>query len=778
MTAKKNFFISYNSNNKVWAEWIAWVLEENGYSTVLQAWDFKASSNFVQEMDTAIKTTERTIAVLSKNYVEANFTKPEWQAAFRDDPTGENGKLVTVRIEDFKLEGLLAQITYIDLVGLSEKEAEEKLLAEISQKRRKPSQKPQFPGQSERSVPDQPKYPGTLLDIWNVPHTRNPFFTGRTKLLASLSKSLTSGKATALTQPQAIHGLGGVGKTQLAAEYCWQNKDNYEVIWWVRAEEPTTLATDYGELAVKLGLITDADTKLEQRVGATKDWLNSKTSWLLVLDNAEEQDDVKEYIPNTGTGHVIITSRNPVWGGTAKGLKVKIMESKKAVEFLLKRSGKQDKKAAAELAKELGYLPLAMEQAGAYMETTGQSLAGYLKLFREQCETLLGHSAGCGDYGETVRTTWEISFNRVKEKSAAAAELLNLCAFLAPEDIPLEIVKQGAEHLPTALKEVAGNEVELDKAVAALIKYSLLERRDNLLSLHRLVQEVLRERLSEDERKAWAGRTCKLMDEIFPFDWNDPSTWEQSTSLLPHAQAAAVYAERLETVLGHVAHILNNIGSLLHRQAAFKQALAAYQKALHLAEQEFGQDHKEVAAYANNLGEVLRNLGDLEGAKKHYERAIIIYEAAYGLDHQHVATSVNNLGIVLKDMGDYLAAKAHYERALRIDEAAFGPDNPAVARDLNNLGGVLAIMGELTGAKEHYERALKIDEAAYVPDHTAVAMYLNNLGSILENMGELKTAKEHYERALRIRRKFLVEDHPDTINTMAFLEGVNKKLQG
>ncbi|MBW7997027.1 MAG: tetratricopeptide repeat protein [Candidatus Glassbacteria bacterium] len=690
--------------------------------------------------------------------------------------------------------------------------------------RRKPIASPkekQPPGTTSET--DQPERKVSVEEdrkpIWNVSHPRNPYFTGREGLLASLSESLTSGEPTALTQPRAVHGLGGVGKTQLASEFCHTHRDSYEVVWWVRAEEPTTLATDYGELAVKLGLIAEADAKLAERVDATRDWLNSNGEWLLVLDNAGGPGEVKEYIPNSGSGHTIITSRNATWGGTAKPLKVEILAPEKAVKFLLDRTKQKDKKAAAALAEELGCLPLALEQAGSYMEATGQSLAGYHKLFREQCETLLGHPPGCGDYGETVRTTWEISFSKVKEESPAAVELLNLCAFLDPDNISLvDIVKQGAEHLPAALQKAAGKELELDKAVAALKKYSLLERQDNLLSLHRLVQEVVRERLSGDERTAWAGRVCTLMDEIFPFEWNDPDTWAASSALRPHAQAAAAQAGRLQVSLEQAARLYDKIGCHLHRQAVYKQALAAHQKALQLAENELGQDHEKVAIFANNLGVVLkemgdypaakehyeralrideviygpdnpnvgirvgnlggvlRAMGDLVGAKEHYERALKIHVNVYGPDHPDVATGVSNLGIVLQDTGDLTGAKEHYEWALRIHEAAYGPDHPTVAIDVNNLGDVHREMGDYTAAKEHYERALRIDEAAYGPDHPAVAIGVSNLGAVLGAMGDYAAAKEHYERALRICETTLGPKHPSMATRLNNLAIVLEKM--
>ena len=609
--------------------------------------------------------------------------------------------------------------------------------------------------------------------IWNVPHAPTRFFTGREQLLADLRDTLTSGEPTALTQ--AIAGLGGVGKTQLALKYCHDHRESYEVVWWVRAETPDTLKADYAELASVKGLVEPGETDRSVKVAATRHWLQSERNWLLVLDNAEGPEAVKDYLPPVGMGHVIITSRNQTWGQTAQPLPVDMMKPEEAVKLLLTRSGQEDSTTAAELAKALGYFPLALEQAGAYMDASGQTLEGYLALFHETCKKMLEDSQGCEDSHETVATTWDISFEKIKE-CAPAVELLNLTAFLDPDRIPLEILAEGAKHLPKVLKQAAKDGKKLDNAVTELRHYSLLEREKNYLNVHRLVQEVLRQRLTPAKRKTWAKRACKLMNDIFPFDWDAPVTWKPAATLLPHAWAAAGHAARQEVAVDTAARLYNSIGCSLRRQAAFSEARDAHGEALRLAEHEFGKEHEDVGVYANNLGSVLRAKGKFEEAKAYLERALEIDEQIYGQDHPEVAIDVNNLGGVLEDMGKLPEAKAHYERALKISEKTLGLEHPTVAIRVNNLGNVLRAMGKLTEAKAHYERALSIDERTYGPDHPEVATIVCNLGLVLYKMGDLEGARENSERALKIFSKFLGEEHPHTIISRESLEQVMKEL--
>ena len=282
-----------------------------------------------------------------------------------------------------------------------------------------------------------PKKPESPQPIWNVPYRRNFYFTGREALLRALHQKLTTEHTTTLTQ--AITGLGGIGKTQTAIEYAYRHREDYRIIWWLRAEELTTLAADYAQLASQLDLPEHEATEQAIQIQAVRNWLERHTGWLLIFDNAEERHHIRLYVPQIGHGQVLITSRNPIWDGLGTTLPVEVMKPEEALAFLAKRTHDPDPQAAATLAETLGYLPLALEQAAAYIRNTSSSLSRYQALFQKHhTQTVATRSSIHGISGHRSHHLG-LPSRRVQETSPAAADFLNLCAFLAPEAIFLDI---------------------------------------------------------------------------------------------------------------------------------------------------------------------------------------------------------------------------------------------------------------------------------------------------------------------------------------------------
>ena len=605
----------------------------------------------------------------------------------------------------------------------------------------------------EKGEPDEP------LKVFRVPHIQNPNFTGREELLSELEKSLDSTKTAAVTQ--AIAGLGGVGKTQLATEYAYRHADDYDVVWWVRSEEPTTLGSDYAALAQKLNLPEKDVREQEVVVTAVREWLEKHEGWLLILDNACEPQDLLKYIPHGGKGHVILTSRNSNWTTLAKSLAVQVFERAESVGFLLERTGENDEAAADKLAEALGDLPLALAQAASYIVETGRSISGYTALYELRRSELIKKGRASEEYTDTIATTWEMSFQEVERLCPAAAELLNICAFLAPDDIPLYIFTDHADELPETLAKAASDELGLDDVVVALKRYSLAEVSDGALSVHRLVQAVVRDRLPEEERKEWAEVGMYALAQAAQSVADDILKCLSLECLFPHISSSVMHGEELGVAPDLVGLLENQVGFYLERRGELADAREWFQRALSGAEQLYGASHPHVATVLNNLGSLLRLSGLLNEARALLERAIHIDRVSLGDDHPAAIRDTNNMGLVLKELGEYEEAKTAFEWALRAGEKEYGKDSPRVAIYLSNLGMTLHALGQLPEALSCLQRALRIDESACEPNQPSVASRLNNIGALLSDMGRLADARAALERCVEIDEAAYGANHPE-----------------
>jgi tetratricopeptide (TPR) repeat protein len=643
---------------------------------------------------------------------------------------------------------------------VDEATAVQRLLAAIAGVRAKPAVAPAFPGTGGHQPPPHPaplpqpvppRFPGAGAAISNLP-PRNPRFRGRAHLLRELDRRLRMGGAVAVI---ATHGLGGIGKTQLVLEYAHRHVDEYELVWWVVAESPISAASGLAELAPRLGVAVETD--LEVTVAVVLAALRGRARWLLVYDNVEDPQQIAGLLPGGGGGRVLVTTRNPAVGAVAASVPVEALTAREAVEFLLARSRGPDRAAAAALAEELGRLPLALAQAVAYCEQTGVDLAGYLRRYRARRAELLARGNPIG-YPATVATTWQLNIDRLDASVPAAVELLRLCAFLAPDAVPLDLLGADPALLPPALAQAATDELALDEAIAGLYRYSLCARDRTGLRVHRLVQAVVRDRLNPETATAWARRAVLLLHAALPNGPDNPQGWPRYAALLAHAQAASGHAEALGGADASTARLLEAIGAYLWSRAQYTDARSHLERALAMMEAVHGPDHRDVAPIVSGLGSVLNNLGDLVGAREHYEHAVAIQETAYGPDHPKVGMTLSMLGSVLKQLGELTRGRTQLERALAIVEAAYGPNHPDVARVLVNLGGVLDASSEPAATWECWERALAIMETA-CPDHPDTAIALHNLGHLLHERGELTSAREYLERALAIWEAAYGPDH-------------------
>jgi hypothetical protein len=500
-----DFFVSYTQVDRGWAEWVAWELEESGFRVLVQAWDFVPGVNWVQRMREGVAGAERTIAVLSPAYLASQFGTAEWTAAWSKDPLGVDRKLLTIRVADCERPDLLANVASFDLFGLAEAEAKSRLRRLVTGAvvgRLKPASPPPFPGSGGSRAFSRPvAFPGAMPAVWNVA-ARHPNFVGRGRDLAVLRSGLAAGSRVAV---RSLFGMGGVGKTQLANEYAYGQAGDYDAVWWLRAEEPVLLADQFVQLGRALGVEIEAGADPEQVRAVVHAVLRDVPAWLLVFDNADDVAGIADWLPAVPLGvgrrgHVLVTTRRTGFGALGQVHELDVIDPPEAVALLRTRVPELGEEVAAAIAEQVGWLPLALEQASAYLENTRIPAGEYLDLLRDRIGDLmysveeLGSAAESVERNRSLARLWEASFNKVTEIDPAAGQLLDMCAYLAAEPIPLDLFTAHPDLLPDCLSSVAGDRLRFNKTVGTLVSYSLAKRSDQGLQLHRLVQAALRVR--------------------------------------------------------------------------------------------------------------------------------------------------------------------------------------------------------------------------------------------------------------------------------------------
>jgi tetratricopeptide (TPR) repeat protein len=624
-----------------------------------------------------------------------------------------------------------------------------------------------------------------LAPLWSVPYPRNPFFTGREQILEALHTRLKTRQAVALTQSSALHGLGGVGKTQIALEYAYRHALEYGAVFWIAAETDEQIITSLLRIAEVLQVPGRNDKDQQRVVGAIHQWLNSHSGWLLIWDNVEDLDVLQRFLPPTRQGAVLITTRCQALGTLVQGLDLLPMQQEEGIRFLLRRAKVLDPQAnveqerqfatrhpaqyqaGAELVEVSGGLPLALDQAGAYLEETRCGFPAYLERFRTRRATLLrqrGEEAR--DHPASVSTTFTLAITATAERHPAIRDLLQVCALLQPDAIPEELFCQGGAHLGSTLETVCCDPLEWDRLVGIACRYSLVSRQPEAqtLSIHRLIQAVLLDEMTEAEREQWNGRIVEALDKVFPevLPAAKEATRKQSERLLPHVLWYLHQTEGGESCLAlgwKAAQYLDMCGR-------YQEAEPHYLRALAMREQHRGPEHPEVAQILNSLAVLYRHQGRYQEAEPHYLRALSISEQHRGPEHPEVARSLNSLAGLYWQQGKYAQAEPLLQRALSMREQHWGPEHPEVARSLNNLGMLYREQGRDAEAKPLLQRAVHILEQHQGPDAPELASPLRNLADLYREQGNYVEAERFCLRALQITEHAFAPDHPQVANTL------------
>jgi tetratricopeptide (TPR) repeat protein len=614
-------------------------------------------------------------------------------------------------------------------------------------------------GKAASRAPPQDRSPDASagLGVFAGVPPRIASFTGRTVELDRIDRLLEADKPVAIVQSvgrAALHGLGGVGKTSLAIEYAHRSRSKFAGVWWCAAETRGSTLAGLAAFGSALRIKGSADSNLEAAARATLDGLAMQPrSWLLVFDNVSDPDDVVSFLP-TGGARVLITSRFSDWTDWAGEIELDVLPEDEAIAFLQLRAGFEDERGAAELAKTVGCLPLALNHAAAFCKRSGTTFGDY----SDRVAALIGVQQRGLPYPRSIAATFTIAIENAVAHCPAAETLMHYLSYCGPERIPMALVEGGsgdADAHITALHTLS----EL-----SLVKHDLFETGEQAVTVHRLVQQVSRQRPSaRPSILAIVDRLATRLAALFPDDADhNPASWPVSAQLLPHVQALEMFKTMMPTNTAAWANMLDSAGGYLFGRGRYQEADPFLREGLGIRQRVLGENNSETATSLNNLGYSLRFQGRYREALTLIERAKEIWEAIHGLDHALTAQGYNNVASLLQDQGQLADAEPLFRTALDIRLRLFGEENANTAESYNNLGRLLHLRGKLDDARPMYERAIAIGERVLHPGHPSLARRIYNIGMLKLDQGELAEAEQLLRRAVSLFEQTLGEDDSRT----------------
>ncbi|MFC4534111.1 FxSxx-COOH system tetratricopeptide repeat protein [Sphaerisporangium dianthi] len=610
--------------------------------------------------------------------------------------------------------------------------------------------------------------PDRLPAVWGdrIPG-RNKNFTGREALLTELRRSLkTSTRAAVL--PQALHGQGGVGKTQLATEYVWRYRGAYDLVSWIPADQVDLLRGALAALAPRLGLPAGGVVGTEEAAASVREALQRGepyASWLLVLDNADQPEDIVDFIPHGGPGHVLVTSRNNRWSGMADTVPVDVFTREESLAFLAKRLMRDvDPVDAGRLAEELGDLPLALEQAAALQLQSGISVDDYIEKLSAETGKLLKQGKG-GEYPLSVTGAWQLSVQRVEDRVPEGAEMLRCCAFFGPDPIPRDVFRRGNKTPDIArMRPILSDTILLSRALGELGRFALVsvDSDAGTITVHRLIQALVRDSLDEAQHKEFRREVHLLLAESAPGDPEDTGKWRRFADLVPHVGPSRLATSEDPRVRAFAVNVVRYLYHIGNYQLA-KTFAEDFQDKWTTAS---GHRDPDVLRLRRHLGNVLWQLGEYEASRTTNEVTLALMREVFGPEHEETLRVTNSYGGNLRAAGEFLAAREYDAQSRLAHERVMEENSPATLRVINSLALDHVLLSDhKTGRRLHELAYLLQSSAGTGVGRRDVLDSWNSLARVVRLSGDYSAACDLGEEAYSFGRRELGVEHPVSVLT-------------
>ncbi|WP_309141876.1 FxSxx-COOH system tetratricopeptide repeat protein [Streptomyces griseicoloratus] len=755
--------LSFAGFNRAWASWIGSRLERRGHRVVLQRWDLRADVPLADLLRDLKLADGRILLVISEWYFQlGSRTQEEWNLALHEVVAPDPSRFAAVSVSMTWIPTAIARLAPADFTNVDAVEAERRLLERLDL----PADP--FPGSADGDRRG-PRYPADMPEIWGAVPRRNTRFAGRGALLTEMYSLLQGAEpgAGVLT----LHGMSGVGKTQLAVEYVHRFGAEYDVVWWADAARRTVLRRTLAELAPRLGLSVGAE--YGERLRAVRDSLrrgDPYARWLLVLDAADEPEELRDLVP-TGPGHVLITSRNPGWGGhNSRLLEVPVYDRKESVAFVRSRAPRLTDAEADQLAAALEDLPLLLDQTARWLDDSHMPVHEYLGLLEGGVdEDTVKVSA---DFPVAFRTAWSILLNSLRETAPDSVDLLRLCTFFAPGSIPVPLLRQTSQaRLPGRLAALLDDPVLWNKAINQLRQYSVvrLERHepasgatapfDETLYLHRMVHQLVRNDMPEEERHELGEAVRTTLAAAVPGRPTDPRVWPDYEKVLPHLTHADVLQSKDPLVQRLVLNCLRYTLLAGKYTAGTELGERAVQRWRSL----LGESHPCFSELTYRYADLLRAAGDHRRAETTTRAAVERLREERGGQDLHHLRAVGGRGADLWALGRYDEARELTQQVLTEYRSLCGDQDARTLHAQHGLAVSLRLLGRYAEALESDGRTLRARRALLTARHPWTLFSAASYAIDHRLTGRVAEAVSLQTENVRECRVVMGTDHPHTL---------------
>ena len=728
--AEIDYFISRRGSAAAVAQEVAQVIQAEGYTLLVQDYDIPHGANFVAAMHDALMRCRHLIVLLTNDYTASSFTMMEvtnfLAAAGR---SADERRLIVLRIDNCEPEGILAGCVFADLVGIDDPvERRSRILAAAE-------------GRST-AAPRRHKF------FENVP-PHDDKFTGRDDYLSKIHRLLNGADNPETRNHVALYGLGGTGKSSLAAEYAHRYAKNYAGAWWASGEQRTLLLSSLASLGGKLDprLVNVSDHETAAKAGLAR-LAGLVTPFLLIYDNVETPEAVRDLLPSVGV-RILMTTQWSDWAGRAAEVRLDSLREDAAAHFLQERAGRTDAPGALHLAQALGCLPLALDHAGAYCRLAGLSFEDYQRKIDARI------TRPPKGYPKSVARTFSMAIEKAAAETPQAETLLGIFAFLAPEGIPIDLLTENV------MQEDDRSEALASLAAVSLIEHHTLDDGAPAVMLHRLVQAAMRAQLATDAAAADVlEKVAHCLTAAVPEGaYDEPLHWPSCARLLPHVLAFREHASAAALQNGNLALLCDRMGEFLYARASLDPAKIFFRQAIDVGRVAFGPRDLAVAKAMNNLAIVLHDMNPTGEAESLLREALDIERECVGVAHPSYARTLTGLAQVLGDRGRSDEAEASLREAIMLGETALGRAHRDVALRLSNLATLLQSKGQNREAEALLRESIQSGETSLGRRHPQVVVRLNNLALLLQSEDCASEAEKLYKEAINGAEESLGADH-------------------